>query len=227
MRGMAPRLPLLATSLLASAAIAACDRPARVELDPPSLRFHGRGQSAPLRATVRGASGKVLPTASCRWSSSDERVAAVTGRQRDAAVVAQGPGTASVRCDAGGAEASAPVAVRIASRVEVSPARLELKLADEPAPVGLEVKVLDTEGRPFQDRPVSTACEDERVCRGDDRGQVWPVGAGETHVVVQVDEAKAAVALRVVDARTASGKPRRVEGNPMLDVEKALAPPKR
>jgi len=212
-------LPLLA--------LGGCDRPSRVELEPASLHLHGRGQSAPLRATVRGSSGKVLPSSGCDWSAGDARVATVAGKLRDATVTAVGPGTTSVRCSAGSAGASALVAVRFASRVEVSPPRLEVKLGDEPAPAVLDIQVLDTEGRPFPDRPVSTACDDERVCRGDDRGQVWPVGPGETRAVVSVDGTTATVAVKVQDARSASGKPKRVTGNPMLDVEKAFGPQRR
>lgn len=221
-----PRGPALAL-LACAAALAACDRPARVEIDPPSLRFHARGQSAPVRATVRGSSGKPLPAAGCDWTSSDPRVATVQGKLRDATVTAVGPGAAAVRCTADRAGATAQVVVRIAAGVEASPARLDLRLEDAPAPAALQVRVLDTDGRPLSDRPVATRCADEGVCRGDDRGQVWPVGPGETRVTVQVDAASTSLPVKVVDARTAEGRPRRVKGNPMLDVEKAFAPPRR
>jgi hypothetical protein len=225
-----PSAPLARRSAFAlgcAAALAACDRPGRVELEPASLRFHAAGQSARVRAAVKTEEGKLLPALGCEWSSTDPRVATVAGKLRDATVTAAGPGTASIRCAAGSAGASAAVVVRIASRVEARPERLELRLQDAPAPAALQVQVLDSEGRPILDRPVSARCEDEAVCRGDDRGQVWPVGPGETRAVVRVDGASAAVAVKVTDARTAEGKPRRVKGNPMLDVEKAFAPPGR
>jgi hypothetical protein len=206
--------------------LSSCDRVSRVELEPESLRLHARGQSASVRAAMWSSSGKPIPSAACQWSTADERVASVAGTPRDATVTAKGPGTTSVRCTAGSAGASALVNVRLASRVEVSPPRLEIRLGDEPAPATLGVAVLDTEGRPLLDRPASTRCEDERVCRGDDRGQVWPLGAGETRAVVEVDGASSAIPVRVVDVRSAAGRPRRVPGNPMLDVEKALAPPR-
>ena len=209
------------------AALGACGGPGRADLDPASLRFHARGQSAPLRATVRNSAGKVLPASGCEWSSSDERVARVEGRLRDATVTAVGPGTASILCRAGAASGATAVTVRLASRLEVAPARLELKLGDAPAPAAIEIRVLDTEGRPLLDRPAAVRCRDESVCRGDDRGQVWPVGAGETLATVEVDGAGATLSVRVVDARTSEGRPRPVKGNPMLDVEKAFAPPGR
>jgi hypothetical protein len=222
--------PVARRALAAAAALgalAACDRPARVELDPPSLRFHARGQSAPVRATVRDAGGKELPAAGCEWASSDPRVVEVRGKLRDATVTAVGPGAASVRCTAGRAGALAPVAVRIAARVAVDPPRLDLRLGDAPAPASLRIEVLDAEGRPVLDRPAATRCADEGVCRGDDRGQVWPVGPGETVATVEVDGARATLPVKVVDARSAEGRPRRVTRNPMLDVEKAFPPPSR
>ena len=58
-------------------------------------------------------------------------------------------------------------------------------------------------------------CLDEGVCRGDARGQVWPVGPGSTKVVVQVEDIKTELTAHVVDDRTAAGRPRAVKGNPM------------
>lgn len=218
--GPVPRLPLLATLL----ALAGCERPSRVTLEPGSLRLYARGQATTIRATVLGAGGKPLPSATCQWSSADGRVASVAGRGREATVTASGPGTTTVVCAAGAASASAPLSVRIASRVEASPPRLEVGLGDEPAPAALEISVLDTDGRPFPGRPAQTRCEDESICRGDDRGQVWPVGPGETRAVVEVDGARAIVLVKVKDARSAAARPRRVQGNPMADVERAFAP---
>jgi len=225
MGAMRPSHALLLAALLPS--LASCERVSRVELEPASLSLHARGQAASLRAAMYGSGGKPIPSATCRWSTADERVAAVAGSARTATVTAAGPGTTSVRCTAGGAGASALVAVRIASRVEVSPPRLEIRLGDEPAPARLDLAVLDTEGRPLLDRPASTRCQDERVCRGDDRAQIWPVGAGETRALVEVDGASASVPVRVIDARSAAGRPRSVTGNPMLDVDKAFPAPRR
>jgi len=224
---MGPVRPSPASLSCILLALAGCERPARVDLEPGTLRLHARGQSAPLKATVSSSRGRQLPAAACEWSSADGRVATVAGRGREATVTASGPGGTSIRCAAGPASASAAVTVRIASRLEVSPPRLEIRLGDEPAPAALELSVLDTEGRPYLDRPASTRCEDESVCRGDDRGQVWPVGPGETRAMVEVDGARATVPVRVVDARSASGRPRRVEGNPMMEVERAFRAPAR
>lgn len=211
-------LPLLALSALW---LAGCDQPARIALDPPSVRLYGRGQAAKVHAAAYTRSGRPVPDAVCRWSSSDEKVATAAGPHNEATVTAVAPGTATVRCQLGSLQAEASVQVRFVARIEVTP-RVELKMLDRPEPVTLDVRAFDTEGRPLSGRVVVTRCENEGVCRGDNRGQLWAVAPGETRVTVEVDEARGELLARVRDARTAEGRPRRVKGNPMLDYEKAV-----
>jgi hypothetical protein len=223
MHSMPSRQPVRAA--LALLALASCGGPARVELDPPRVSFHARGQAASLRARILGSDGKLLTRESCRWTSSDPRVATVDARPGGAVLLSVGPGATTVSCQAGSARADVAVTVRLAGRVEVSPPSLEIALRDEAAPVPLRVTAVDTEGKPLEDRPAASRCADERVCRGDDRGQIWPVGPGVTEATVVVDGAAATLPVKVRDERTADGRPRAVKGNPMLDVEKAFAPP--
>jgi hypothetical protein len=210
-------MPLLRSTSLAllALALASCG-PTRVEIEPGSVVLHARGQRAALRATPVGKGGRAMPEQVCRWSSSNEAVARVeSARNNEAAVVAAGHGDARVRCAAGSASAEVPVAVRLVARVSVSPAALELTLRDEPAPAALSVHALDGEGREMAGRPVLARCLDEDVCRGDHRGQVWPVAPGATRVEVAVDDGRAEADVRVVDGRTTAGKPKAVRGNPM------------
>lgn len=215
------RPPALA-ALLALPALAACNAPARIEMDPTGVRLFARGQSLDVHASPVGRNGRPLPDALCAWSSSDEKVATVKGPHNQATVTATGAGSAVVTCRVGGVSAEVPVSVRFVAKIEVAPERVDLKMLDRPEPVALDVRALDGEGKPISGRVVLTRCEDENVCRGDNRGQLWAVGPGETRVAVEVDEARAAVTARVVDARTAEGRPRKVKGNPMLDYEKAV-----
>lgn len=212
------RLALLAALSLA----AGCSRPARIELDPPSARLFGRGQSLKVHASAFARNGRPLADAVCRWSSSDEKVVSVKGPHNEATVTAVGPGSAAVRCQIGSLSAELNVSVRYVTRIEVTPARVEVKMLDRPEATPLEVRAFDQDGAPVSGRVVLTRCDDEQVCRGDNRGQLWAVAPGESRVTVEVDEARAEVVARVVDARTAEGKPRRVKGNPMLDYEKAV-----
>jgi len=208
-------LALLAAGLLA------CGGPARVEVDPATVQLSARGQSARVRAVALASNGKTLPDRTCAWSSADEKVAAVRASGNEATLTAVGPGATVVRCRVGGVAGEVAVSVRVISRVEATPAAVVLRLLDRPEPTPLAVRALDDQGRPAAPRTLSTRCKDEAVCRGDDRGQLWPVGPGATAAVVEADGATAEVAVRVEDARTAAGRPRAVTGNPMLEYEKA------
>ncbi|HET8540086.1 MAG TPA: hypothetical protein VFL83_09475 [Anaeromyxobacter sp.] len=209
---------LLALSLLA---LAACSEAARVELQPPSLRFGVRGQTAKVHAAPYAKSGKSVPDQICKWSSSDEKVATVAGPANDAVVTAVGPGNARVRCAIGSVTAELDVLVRVVARVDVEPRKVDLRMLDEPAPVALTIVTHDDGGAPVLGRAAFSRCANENVCRGDGRGQLWAVGPGDTTAVVEVEGAKSEeIAVHVVDARTAAGKPKAVKGNPMLEVER-------
>ncbi len=221
-----PRSPRRAHPALfaaaAATALAACG-PARVETDPSNVRLFGRGQKATVHAVPMSKGGSAMPGEACRWSSSDEKVATVSARHNEVTVTATGHGRAVVRCQVGNAAAEVPVAVTLVARVEVEPRALELRLLDDPAPTSLAVRAFDGDGREVQGRAVLSRCLDENVCRGDARAQVWPVGPGATTVIVQVDDGQGDAAARVVDARSAAGRPRPVTGNPMEHLDDRAA----
>ena len=219
--GMSTRTRVLA--LLASGALAACDKAARVELDPTALRFGVRGQTAKVHAAPLARNGKPVPDQICAWSSTNEAVAKVAGPHNDATVTAVGPGSAAIRCTIGDVVGEVPVQVRVVAKVEAGPARVALKMTDEPAPVALEVRAFDDAGAPEQGRAAFSRCANEEICRGDGRAQLWAVGPGETTAVVEVEGAKSGpIAVTVTDARTAEGKPRAVRGDPMEAIERAV-----
>lgn len=209
--------------LAAAAALTACSKPAAVDVEPASLRFGLRGQTAKLHATPRARDRKPMPESACVWTSSDEKVATVTGKHNDASVTAAGPGSATIRCDIAGVVGEAPITVRVVARVVARPEQLALKMLDEPAPAALEVQAYDDTGSPVSGRAVFVRCADEAICRGDGRGQLWAAGPGSTTAVVEVEGAASApVAVTVTDARTAEGRPQRVTGNPMEAIEQEV-----
>lgn len=209
---------LLALALLA---LAGCDKAVRVELQPTSLRFGVRGQTAKVHAAPIAKNGKSVPDQICKWTSSDEKVASVAGPANDAVVTAVGPGEARITCAVGGLTSELSVLVRVVAKVVVEPAKVELRMLDEPAPIPLAVTAYDDGGAPVLGRTTFSRCANEAVCRGDGRAQLWAVGPGDTTAVVEVEGARSAdVAVHVVDARTAEGKPRAVKGNPMDDIER-------
>lgn len=210
---------LLALPLL----LAACDKPARIEMDPASLRFGVRGQTAKVHATPFSKGGERVPDQICKWSSSDEKVAKAAGPHNDGIVTALGPGNAVVRCTIGDVSGEAQVQVRVVGKVALRTARADLKVTDEPAPFPLDVAVADDAGAPVQGRVALARCANEDVCRGDARAQLWAVAAGDTTAVVDVEGVQSAeIPVHVVDARTAAGRPKAVRGNPMEEIERQV-----
>jgi hypothetical protein len=191
-----------------------------VDVEPASVRLGVRGQIAKVHATPRDRNGKALPGSICAWSSSDEKVVAVKG-YNDAEVTAVGPGEATVRCRLGDVTGEVAVLVRVVTKVIVSPPSVEVRMLDEPKPFPLAVEAFDDTGGRVMGRHARSVCADENVCRGDSVPQVWGVGEGATTAVVEIEGARSApIAVKVVDARSADAKPKRVTGNPMEAYEK-------
>jgi hypothetical protein len=198
----------------------ACARADRIEIQPSRVSFVGVGKSTQVRASPYASNGRFLPDPPCTWSSSDERVATVTGRANEAAVAAAGPGNAVVRCTIGHAVGELPVEVRVIARIAVVPEKLSLTVGDTPVPAPLGVDVFDDRGTPVVGRAAVVTCASEAVCRGDARGQIWPVGPGETTARVEVEGGAATVAVKVAEGRSADARPKAVKGNPMEEVER-------
>jgi hypothetical protein len=196
------------------AALGGCGGPARVEVDPPAVQLFARGQSARVRAVALAENGKALPGRHCAWDSGDGRVATAVSQGNELMVTAAGPGSTAFRCRVGAVAVEVPVSVRVLSRLEVAPAAPELRLGDEPRPFPLEVRAFDQDGRPATPRRLAARCLDEGVCRGDDRGQLWPVGPGACDAEVEADGLRQRFRVAVVEARSASGRPRAVKGDP-------------
>ncbi len=212
------RPPPAALCLAAVLVLPACGGPDRIDLEPASVRLFGRGQSARLHATPREKGGKPSLGSPCAWSSSDPKVVTVAGKHLDATVTSVGPGTATVSCTVGGVKAELTAAVRTVARV-TAPAAVQLELADERLPLALAVEVRDDEGAPVAGRLAFTRCQDEEVCRGDARGQLWATGAGATTATVEVEGVSAAVAVTVKDVRTELTRPQVLKKGYMEDLE--------
>jgi hypothetical protein len=199
--------------------LAACGGPVRVEFEPASLAFTGRGQTGQLHATPRGKGGKPLPEARCAWSSSDPKVATVAARGNDATVSSAGPGSASIRCAIDEVQAAAPVSVRVVVRVALGQEAAALELADDRRPFPVKLQAFDDQGAPVAGRLVLTRCDDEEVCRGDTRGQLWATGAGRATATVDVDGVQATLPVTVKDLRVDS-KPKAVKKDYMDQLER-------
>lgn len=201
--------------------LAACGGPARVELEPPSLAFGGRGQTGLLHATPRAKGGKPLPDARCAWSSSDPAVITVAARGNDVTVTSVGPGAAAVRCAIGEVLATAPVSVRVVARVVLGQEAAALELADDRRPLAVKLQAFDDQGAPVSGRLVLTRCDDEEVCRGDTRGQLWATGPGKATATVEVEGIKVTLPVTVKDLRVDT-RPRAVQKDYMEELDREV-----
>jgi len=199
--------------------LTACGGPVAVEIEPASLRFSGRNQNGLLHATPRAKGGKPLPDARCTWSSSDPKVATVTARGNDVTVSSAGPGAATITCALGDLLASVPVQVRVVARVTLGQEVAALELRDDRQPWPLKLQVFDDQGAPVTGRLALTRCDDEEVCRGDTRGQLWPTGAGKATATVEVEGIKVTLPVTVKDLRVDS-KPKVVTKDYMEQLDR-------
>ncbi len=201
--------------------LAACGGPVRVELEPTSLAFTGRNQNGLVHATPRAKGGKPLPDARCTWTSSNPEVATVTGRGNDATVTSVGPGSATVSCSLGDLRASAPVSVRVVARVVLGQEAAALELADDRRPLTVKLQAYDDQGSPVAGRLVLTRCDDEEVCRGDTRGQLWATGPGKATATVEVEGVKATLPVTVRDLRVDT-RPKAVTKDYMEELDREV-----
>ncbi len=192
--------------------VTACAKADRIELQPATVRFVGVGKSTEIHAVPYERNGMHIPDPPCTWTSGDEKVVKVAGRGNDATLTAVAPGSAAVRCTIGSARAELPVTVRVVSRITVRPERADLKVVDAPAPLALTVEAFDDQGAPVASRTALVVCQDEAVCRGDSRGQVWPVGPGETTARVEVEGAAVTLPVKVAEGRSADARPQLFKG---------------
>jgi hypothetical protein len=212
------RAPTLA--LLPALLVLGCAKADRIELRPSTVRFVGVGKATEVHASPYERNGMHIPDPPCTWTSSDEKVVKVAGRGNDATITAVAPGSAAVRCTIGSVVARLPVTVRVVSRLSVRPERADLKVVDTPTPLALSIDAFDDQGTPVAGRTALVLCQDEAVCRGDSRGQVWPVGPGETTARVELEGASVTLPVKVVEGRSADARPKAVKGNYAAEIER-------
>ena len=218
----AMRTPPLGTSILCLLVAFGCARADRIELRPATVRFVGTGKATLVHATPYEKNGRHIPDPPCAWTSSDDSVVKVAGQGNDATLTSVAAGRATVRCAIGGARAELPVEVRVVSRISVRPDHVDLKVTDAPAPLSLFVEAWDDQGAPLANRSAVVTCTSEEVCRGDARGQVWPVGPGETTARVEIEGIVLTIPVKVLEGRSAEARPKAVKENPMLEIERKV-----
>ncbi len=101
------------------------------------------------------------------------------------------------------------------------PVRVELELADDRRPLTVKLQAWDDQGAPVAGRLMLTRCDDEEVCRGDTRGQLWATGPGRTTATVEVEGVKVKLPVTVKDLRVHS-RPRAVTRDYMEELDREV-----
>jgi hypothetical protein len=96
-----------------------------------------------------------------------------------------------------------------------------LELADDRRPLAVRLQAFDDQGAPVSGRLVLTRCDDEEVCRGDTRGQLWATGPGQATATVEVEGVKVTLPVTVKDLRVDT-RPRAVKRDYMEELDREV-----
>ncbi len=208
----------LASVLAAAAALslAGCKpKPARLDVNPPSLAFHSPGGAAVLRVTPRSSDGAALELSEpCSFVSSNPTVA---DARQDGTVRGKATGNAEVRVACGPASAAVPVHVSLPSRLSLdleceppgctlkSQTPLAFKLEGQGASARLKATALDDQGQAVPsevrfevaDAELQPGARKPGVSVSSD-GEVRAVGLGKCLVLAQAGDALARVEVEAL-----------------------------
>jgi hypothetical protein len=181
------RFPALA-ALAVAVPLTACQGPTHITIDPkqPVLRTRNDGVQLighVMTNTVEDAKAKV------EWKSEDPSIATVDERGR---VTPGKSGRTTIVAKHGELEARVPLEVLLVESVRTDATQVELSYKDGDAKK-VKVEAIGYDGRVLKDRPVYWRTANEKVCRTDANGQVWPVEMGETDIIANVDDKSATV----------------------------------
>lgn len=209
------RVALTALFALSALAVAGCDKPAYIDLDPKAFTFKRVGEDVWWKAKVRTKNNKFIQTKTVVWSSADPKVVSVDAKGRVKAVA---PGQTTITAECEGVKSEAVVDVQGVGKITVEPAQgLELDARGEGKPI--TVTVFDLAGHVITDRAPQYRCQNEDVCRVFPGPVVNGVDSGETVLEVSCEGQKATIPIKVnptEEERIAKG----------IDVDKPAKPVK-
>ena len=197
MRHLSPRVPL-ALALLALAACGGSGEAvapkvvATVDVAPLALNLTP-GQSTPLIATAREASGTVITGRAATWTSSNPSVATVSA---GGVVTAVTDGTASVVASVDGRTGSASIVVRtLVASVSVTPSSAALVIGRTPAQLSAAAR--DAAGNALAGRPIQWSSTAPAIATVSQTGLVTAVAPGTATINVISEGATGTAAITV------------------------------
>jgi hypothetical protein len=183
--------------LLTLLALSSCDQVDYLDVQPSAVVLRHKNDGKWLSAKAMSHTRVHYPNERVSWSVKDPTVAAVDEKGR---ITPLKSGITEVVARHNKITASVPVEVRFAEKMTVSPEKLSL---NEGGPsTELVVKVFDFQGRELKDRNPTFAAKDKEVVS---MGQnaAFPVNAGQTEVLVRVEELEQRVSVTVAAEKRA------------------------
>ena len=197
-------------------------RPATITVTPRAVQLTAIGQTVQLGAEVRDQGGRVMPSATVAWASSDEAVAEVdsTGLVR-----AAGEGATTVTASAGAVSATAEVTVtQEVGTITVSPETVTLRAIGDTA--RLLADPTDANGNTVVHATVLWRSGDQAVAAVDSTGLVRAAGEGATTVTASAGAVSATAEITVTqEVSTITVSPETVTLRAVGDTARLLADP--
>lgn len=186
------RAPLLACALAATLAAPACKKPSHIEIVPRQPVLKTRVETVTLNGKVMSGSMHYA-LERVTWASGDDMIATVDA---DGRVRALSSGRTTITAKYGDLEAEVPVEVSLVEALETKDTAVTLSY-DLGDPFRPKVEAIGYDGRPLKDRPIFFRVANDKICRIDGSGQIWPVGIGETVVTAYQDDRELAITCTV------------------------------
>lgn len=176
-----PRLiALVATIVLA----AGCQKATHIEVEPKDPMVRTKFDSVQLIARVYSRSFEMVKER-VTWSSADPAIAVVDEMGRVSGKA--GGRTKIIATYQDGLTATVPVEVAFVGGLKSDTADIALSY-DAGDPAKPKVEVVGYDGRIMKDRSPFFRSANDKVCRVDGGGQVWPGDKGETTITATLDE---------------------------------------
>lgn len=180
------------SSLVLLLAVVGCKKATHIEIEPRQPVLRTRIEYVQMIGKVMGGRTHYA-LERVKWSSDDPFIATIG---EDGRLRALASGRTTVRATFGKLAAEVPVEVTLVEELRSDTTEVALSYeAGDPARV--KVEAIGYDGRPMKDRPIFFKPENDRICRVDGVGQLWPVTMGETVVVAYHDDREVRIRCKV------------------------------
>lgn len=173
-------------SVLALAAVfmlGACQQPDHITIDPKEPVLRSSSDRLQLVSHIMSGTYEYVRE-QVAWSTEDADIAIIEGNGKLRGI--SGGRTRAIATYKG-LTASVPVEVAFVDKLVTDMTEVTLSY-DAGDPIRPRLDALGYDGRKLKDRTVFLEPENQKICRVDSSGQIWPVNKGETIVRAKLEE---------------------------------------